>query len=192
MPAVRRSEECLRNKAGLPLPAELTSEPAGEHLSGEAEMAAREDRMKGVCSGCHSGQWVDGLFRRFDRTIETTNRATLTATQLITSAWEQGLARGPAPGDSLFNEAVERMWVADYGVFANGRWVLSHNIQKMKDWIEFKLGGKTDADFVAHSKSTRGGAQDVLRGLVRSAPVMPESPSLTDAPRQALFARTTA
>jgi hypothetical protein len=31
---------------------------------------------------------------------------------------------------------------ADYGVFANGRWELSHNIQKMKDWLDFKRGGK--------------------------------------------------
>jgi hypothetical protein len=28
---------------------------------------------------------------------------------------------------------------ADYGAFANGRWHLSKNIQKMLDWIEFKM-----------------------------------------------------
>jgi hypothetical protein len=28
---------------------------------------------------------------------------------------------------------------ADYGVFANGRWYLSKNIQEMVDWLEFKL-----------------------------------------------------
>jgi hypothetical protein len=85
---------------------------------------------------------------------------TLTATQLIIAAWDQGLAQGPAQGDSLFNEAIERMWVsqwlfyanstrfasamggADYGVFANGRWRLSMNIQEMKDWLEFKRGGR--------------------------------------------------
>jgi hypothetical protein len=31
---------------------------------------------------------------------------------------------------------------ADYGVFANGRWSMSKNIQDMKDWLEFKLKGK--------------------------------------------------
>jgi hypothetical protein len=28
---------------------------------------------------------------------------------------------------------------ADYGVFANGRWYMSKNIQEMMDWLEFKL-----------------------------------------------------
>jgi len=28
---------------------------------------------------------------------------------------------------------------ADYGVFANGRWTLSKNLQEMMDWLEFKL-----------------------------------------------------
>jgi len=28
---------------------------------------------------------------------------------------------------------------ADYGVFANGRWYMSKNIQQMLDWLEFKL-----------------------------------------------------
>jgi hypothetical protein len=150
----------IRNKAGLPLPSELTGEPAAEHLIDGKEMALRRDRMKGVCSGCHSGQWADGFFERLDRTIETTNSATLTATQLVSRAWDLGAARGPAQGDSLFNEAIERLWVAqwlfyanstryasamggaDYGVFANGRWELSRNIERMKDWLEFKLGGK--------------------------------------------------
>jgi hypothetical protein len=150
----------IRNKAGLPLPAELTGQPAAEYLIDKKEMAARRDRMQGICSGCHSGQWVDGFFVRFERTIETTNSATMTATQLISKAWDLGVARGPVQGDSLFNEAIERMWAAqwlfyanstrfasamggaDYGVFANGRWELSHNIQKMKDWLEFKRGGK--------------------------------------------------
>lgn len=150
----------IRNKAGLPLPAELTGEPAVEHLIDEKEMAARRDRMKGVCSGCHSGQWAGSFFERFERTIETTNSATQTATQLVSRAWDFGAARGPAQGDSLFNEAIERMWTAqwlfyanstryasamggaDYGVFANGRWELSRNIERMKDWLEFKLGGK--------------------------------------------------
>ena len=28
---------------------------------------------------------------------------------------------------------------ADYGVFANGRWYLSKNIQDMLDWLEIRL-----------------------------------------------------
>jgi hypothetical protein len=64
-----------------------------------------------------------------------------------------------AQNDSIFNEAIEKKWVeqwlfyanstrfasamagADYGVFANGRWYLSKNLQEMMDWLEFKLQG---------------------------------------------------
>ena len=78
---------------------------------------------------------------------------TLTATRILLSAWDQGVARGPAKMDSIFNEPIEKMWVeqwlfyanstrfasamagADYGVFDNGRWYLSKNIQDMLDWI---------------------------------------------------------
>jgi hypothetical protein len=28
---------------------------------------------------------------------------------------------------------------ADYGVFANGRWHLSKNIQEMMDWLKIRL-----------------------------------------------------
>ncbi|MFC1657552.1 multiheme c-type cytochrome [Candidatus Moduliflexota bacterium] len=152
----------IRNKAGLPLPAELTGEPASTYLIDEAEMASRRDRMQDVCLGCHSGQWAKGFFERLERTIETTNDTTRTATQLVVAAWDQGLAKGPGQGDSPFNEAIERMWVAqwlfyanstrfasamggaDYGVFDNGRWWLSYNIQKMKDWLDFKRGGQQE------------------------------------------------
>jgi hypothetical protein len=75
------------------------------------------------------------------------------------SAWEKGAARGLAHNDSIFNEAIEKKWVeqwlffanstrfasamagADYGVFANGRWYLSKNIQEMADWLELRLEG---------------------------------------------------
>jgi len=65
-----------------------------------------------------------------------------------------------AQKDSLFNEAIEKKWAeqwlfyanstrfasamsgADYGVFAEGRWNLSKNIQEMLDWLSFKLKGQ--------------------------------------------------
>jgi hypothetical protein len=70
-------------------------------------------------------------------------------------AWDQGLARGIAQNDSLFNEAIERKWVsqwlfyanstryasamggADYGVFANGRYQMSANVQELLDYVRF-------------------------------------------------------
>ena len=147
----------IRNKAGLPLPTELTGEPAADYLIDAREQEARRGAMQAVCRPCHSTEWVEGHFARFENTIETTNRMTRTATEIVLAAWEKGAAKGPARNDSLFNEAIEKKWVegwlffanstrfasamggADYGVFANGRWYLSKNIQEMADWLEFKL-----------------------------------------------------
>jgi hypothetical protein len=149
----------ITNKAGLPLPTELTGEPVPEFLIDAEEQAKRRAAMEKVCLTCHSQQWVDGHFRRLDRSIETTNTMTLTATKILLSAWEKGVAKGLGQGDSIFNEALEKMWVeewlffsnstrfatamggADYGVFADGRWYLSKNIQQMEDWLHFHLLG---------------------------------------------------
>ena len=150
----------IKNKAGLPLPTELTGEPVVEYLIDEKEQGKRRTRMQKVCLSCHSRGWVDGQFRRFENTIETSNEMTLAATKVLLSAWEKGAAKGLAHNDSIFNEAIEKKWVeqwlffanstryasamagADYGVFANGRWYLSKNLQEMVDWLEFKVKGK--------------------------------------------------
>ena len=143
----------LQNRAGLPLPVELDGRPAPAGLIDEAEQARRNETMKGVCLTCHGTAWVDAQFDRLDRTIVTTNDATLAATRILSRAWEQGLARGLDRGDSPFNEAIEKKWSeqwlfyanstryaaammgGDYGVFANGRWYLNKNIQEMIDWM---------------------------------------------------------
>lgn len=150
----------IRNKAGLPLPTELTGEPVAKYLIGATEQDKRQKTMKKVCLACHSQGWVNGQFARFENTIKTTNKMTLTATKILLSAWENGAAKGLAQKDSIFNEAIEKKWVeqwlfyanstryasamigADYGAFANGRWYLSKNIQEMADWLEFKLNKK--------------------------------------------------
>jgi len=147
----------IRNKAGLPLATELTGEPAAEYLIDQDEMQSRRDRMRRVCLSCHSSQWVDNQFVRFENTIKTTNDMTLTATKILSTAWEKGAAQGLPQGANIFDEAIEKKWVeqwlfyansiryasamagADYGVFANGRWYLSKNIQEMRDWLQFKL-----------------------------------------------------
>jgi hypothetical protein len=147
----------IKNKAGLTLPTELTGEQVDEFLIDKEEMAARRTTMQKVCKACHSQQWVNGHFARLDNTIKTTNAMTLTATTILLSAWDKGLAKGLKENDSIFNEAIEKMWVrewlfyanttrlasamagADYGVFANGRWFLAENIQVMKDWHDLKL-----------------------------------------------------
>ncbi len=147
----------IRNKAGLPLPTELTGEPVAEFLISAKEQEKRNNAMQNVCLSCHSRGWVNGQFARFENTITTTNEMTRTATRILLTAWEKGAAEGLAQNDSIFNEAIEKKWVeqwlffanstrfasammgADYGVFANGRWYMSKNIQEMIDWLAFKL-----------------------------------------------------
>ncbi|UCD83595.1 MAG: hydroxylamine oxidase [Deltaproteobacteria bacterium] len=147
----------IKNKAGLPLPTELTGEPVAKYLTDAKEQEERKRNMQKVCLACHSTSWVEGQFARLDNTIRTTNEMTLTATKILLAAWDKGAASGLDQNDSIFNEAIEKKWVeqwlffanstryasamagADYGAFANGRWYMSKNIQEMLDWLNFKL-----------------------------------------------------
>lgn len=144
----------IRNAAGLPLPTELTGEPASRYLISPQEQQKRRAAMENVCSGCHSQQWIKGHFTRFENTVRTMNDNTLTATKIMLEAWDKGLAKGLKQNDSLFNEALEKKWVeswlfyanstrfssammgADYGVFANGRWYMNKNTAEMADWLK--------------------------------------------------------
>jgi len=150
------------NSAGIPLPTELTGEPVEKYLISEEEQAKRRSKMKSVCRGCHSVAWTDGHFAMLDSTIEATNHQTLTATLILTTIWENGLAEGLPQNKNIFDEAVEKKWVAqwlfyanstrfaaamagaDYGVFANGRWKQAENIQDMYDWLEVHMKLKED------------------------------------------------
>lgn len=149
----------IRNAEGLPLPTSLTGKPATDFLIDAAEQGKRKARMEKTCLSCHSQSWVDGHFARFENTLQVTDAMTLTATKLVMTAWEKGLAKGPALKDSVFNEAIEKKWVeqwlfyanstrfsaamsgADYGVFANGRWSMSKNVRDMQDWLDSRPGG---------------------------------------------------
>jgi hypothetical protein len=144
----------IKNRNGLPLPTTLAGEYASEYLIGEEEQQDHRATMKRVCSGCHTGDWIDGHFEQFDNTVEVMNDKTLTATRILLDAYDSGVARGPADKDSLFNEGIEKMWVeawlfyanstrfssamagADYGVFANGRWWMNKNIAEMADHLK--------------------------------------------------------
>ncbi len=146
----------IKNKAGLPLPTELTGEETGNFLISGAEKDKRLAEMKKVCLSCHSRGWVDGHFDRFNSTVRSANDMTLAATKILISAWEKGLAKGPDRNDSPFNEAIEKKWIeqwlfyanstrfasamggADYGVFSNGRYYMSKNITEMFEWMELR------------------------------------------------------
>jgi hydroxylamine dehydrogenase len=146
----------IKNRAGLPLPTELTGGEAETFLIDNTEKNKRLTEMKKVCLSCHSQGWTDGHFERFYNTVKSSNAMTLSATKILISAWEQGLAKGPAQGDNIFNEVIEKKWIeqwlfyanstrfasamggADYGVFSNGRFNMSKNISEMLEWMELQ------------------------------------------------------
>ncbi|MBU1701062.1 MAG: hydroxylamine oxidase [Candidatus Eisenbacteria bacterium] len=148
----------IQNKAGLPLPTELTGEPVDAFLIRAEDMRERAARMKGICAPCHAAGWTDSHFARLDKAIETTNAMTLSATEILLAAWSGGYAKGPAQSGNPFDEAIEKMWTeqwlfyansirfasamggADYGTFANGRWALSKNLREMHDWLMLRSG----------------------------------------------------
>ena len=149
----------IQNRQGLPLPTELTGEPATKYLIDAKEQAKRQRTMEKVCLACHDQGWVDGHFTRLNKTVQYTNDMTLTATKMMQAAWKKGYAKGLTQQDNPFNEAIEKMWVqqwlfyanttrlasamvgADYGVFADGRWFLSKNNEDMLDWLKSRSGG---------------------------------------------------
>jgi hypothetical protein len=147
----------IKNKAGLPLPTELNGDPASEYLIDNQEQQNRRKVLQQVCLSCHTQQWVEGHWARFENTIKVSNEMTLTATELIIQAWDKGVANGLAQNDSIFNEAIEKKWMeewlffanstrmssamlgTDYGVFDNGRWYMAKNIAEMDSWLKIML-----------------------------------------------------
>jgi hypothetical protein len=143
----------IRNKDGLPLPTTFLNEPASDYLIDRAEQEKRYGIMKNVCRGCHSTRWIDDHFARMDNTVRETNEMTLSATKLMTEAWEKGIEDKANP----FDEQIEKLWIRqwlfytnsiryasamtgapDYAAFKNGWWDLSENLQKMRDMIDSK------------------------------------------------------
>jgi hypothetical protein len=161
----------IKNKDGLPLPTELTGEQVANYLIDAHEQGNRLKKMQQPCLACHSTDWVEQQFNRFENTIKTTNEMTLSATKIVIRAWNRGIAKGLAQKDSIFNEAIEKKWVeqwlffanstrfasamigADYGVFANGRWYMSKNLQEMMNLFACKLQGiKKEKNLPAEKK----------------------------------------
>ena len=147
----------IRNKAGLPLPTDLSGEPVSKYLIDNNEQQERRKLLQQVCLSCHTQQWVDGHWMRFENTMRTTNEMTLTATKIMMQGWDTGVAKGLAQDSSIFDEAMEKKWVeqwlffanstrmssamlgTDYGVYDNGRWYMAKNIQELNDWLKMML-----------------------------------------------------
>ncbi len=140
----------IRNKDGMPLPTALSGEPASQFLISAEEQEKRRITMTTVCMSCHSKNWVNGQWARFENTIHTSNEATKTATDIMLTAWKTNMV----DNGSLFDDVLEKMWVqdwlfygnstrvasammgADYGVFAEGRWFSTKNIQEMVEHLK--------------------------------------------------------
>jgi RNase P subunit RPR2 len=143
----------IRNKDGLPLPTAFSGEVAEKYLIGNKEQQKRLGIMKAICKGCHSTDWTDKHFIRFENTVKETDRMTLTATRLLQSAWDNKMADPSNP----FDEAIEQRWIKQWLFFANtvryasamtgaydytgfnyGWWDLTNNLQEMKEMISTK------------------------------------------------------
>jgi hypothetical protein len=145
----------IRNRDGQPLPTTFDNVPAADFLITAQEQDERRRTLRKVCLSCHSQEWVNGHWERFENTIKTSNEMTRTATEIMQKAWDDKLAD---PKTSLFDEAIEKQWVeqwlffgnstrfasamvgADYGVFTDGRWSMSKTIQQMLDHLRFLKG----------------------------------------------------
>ncbi|MGD8836655.1 MAG: multiheme c-type cytochrome, partial [Desulfobacteraceae bacterium] len=144
----------IRNKSGLPLPTDLDGTPATDFLISSKEIDQRRGTMQSTCLSCHDSSWVKGYFQRLDNTINSSNLAVMTATQLMTAIWEKGYAQDMTGGGSLFDEYIERRWSdswllysnnirfvsamaggGDYGVFEDGRYHLTKAITAIEDWL---------------------------------------------------------
>jgi hypothetical protein len=144
----------IKNRAGLQLPTELTGEPVHSYLISAEEQGVRKKRMKKVCLSCHSSQWTDNHFIKFERSLETTNYSIKQAGKIISLAWQEDLSKGLSVEDNIFNELIELQWAeqwlfygnsirfasamagADYGVFANGRWYQHKNLRLMLEQLK--------------------------------------------------------
>ncbi|MCX5720374.1 MAG: hydroxylamine oxidase, partial [Nitrospirae bacterium] len=143
----------IKNKDGLPLPTTFTGEPASEYLIDSHEQGKRFTIVKNICNSCHSTDWNNSHFAKLENTIKETDKMTLAATKLMSDTWENKIE----DKTNLFDEPIEQMWIRqwvfysnsiryasamtgapDYASFKNGWWSLSENLQRMKDWAEFK------------------------------------------------------
>jgi len=145
----------IKNKDGLPLPVTFSGEPASEYLISPEEQTKRQDAMENFCKSCHGSTWVSGHFSRMDKTFVEVDKMVAAATQLMSEAWESGLADNSNP----FDESIEHKWIKqwlfyassvryasamtgapDYAAFKNGWWNLTTNLQEMQSLVALKSG----------------------------------------------------
>jgi hypothetical protein len=145
----------IRNRAGLSLPTDFDGGFAKDYLISPELQKIRQQTMQNTCLNCHSTTWVKSHFVRLDNAIQTSNAKVLTATGLVSRAWDSGYAQGPGQKGSPFDEFIERRWSdawlfhannvrfvsamaggGDYGVFEDGRYPLTNALLDMQSWLE--------------------------------------------------------
>ena len=127
-----------------------------EFLIDTKEQTRRQALMKGLCRSCHNRDWVDGHFDKLDHTIQETDRMTRVATDLMTKAWDLGLADRTNP----FDEPIERQWMKqwlydansirlgsamsgpDHTSFQTGWFDLTTHLREMQDWLDTRTKTK--------------------------------------------------
>lgn len=148
----------IKSADGLPLPTSLGGKPAAKYLIDAKEQEKRRLVMRDVCQACHGQQWAEGQLKRIDSSNASADAMVLAATKLVQLAWQKGLAKGPEQGGNPFDEFIERMWVSqwllqangsrfatammgpDIGVFESGRWHLAETLRHMQDWVKDHTG----------------------------------------------------
>jgi hypothetical protein len=143
----------IKNTDGLPMPTTFTGQMAQDYLIDQQEQQNRLGKLKSVCTSCHSSDWTNQHFVKFENHVVETDKMTLAATQLVQKAWDLKIADSANP----FDEAIEQMWIRqwlfysntvryasamtgayDYTGFNFGWWDLSENLQHMNDMIEIQ------------------------------------------------------
>lgn len=138
------------NADGLPLPTTFAGLPAADFLIDESEQANRKDNMRTICKTCHNTQWVNGHFAQMDIANKEADAMVAAATNILSLAWEKGIADNTHP----FDEELEQMWVRqwlfyansvryagamggqDYATFKNGWYQMNENLVKMMEALE--------------------------------------------------------
>ncbi|MBU3917196.1 hydroxylamine oxidase, partial [bacterium] len=146
----------IRNSDGLSLPVTFDGMPASPYLITEIEQKNRQKQMQKICGSCHSTDWSNQFFAQLDKTNQEADRMVKTATQLMRSAWEKGLADPVNP----FDEDLELSWVRywlfhassvrygaamsgpDYVGFKNGWWNLTKDLVDFEERIKAKAQQK--------------------------------------------------
>jgi hypothetical protein len=142
----------LRNADGQSLPTTFAGVPAAEGLIDPATQDARKKAMKRLCRSCHSSDWAEGHFVKFDSTLVETDRMVAAATTLMQMGWDRKIADPSNP----FDEVLEQYWVKqwlfyansvrygsamagpDYAAFKNGWWYMTQNLETMRKMVEVK------------------------------------------------------